>query len=564
MPQTAQRIEEECAVLNDLLPVGAGALDIEQKLEIVQAVRGRSRDRGALVDRFLLEQLTRKTVGLAEAGAAQVQLKEIVDNLIAPPWYPVLLDEILPVAGAARAVVVYNGVRRLVNIAEDVDADTLAPGDEVYLSHELNVVVGQAPCGIPRYGETARFERYTADGRVVLKSRDDEFVVRPAGALAGVALQPGDQLHWDRAAWLAFEKLECAAGKQYLLGEVPNVSRDQVGGQERNLESLLAALTATLIAPETAARYGLGTRSSILMWGPPGVGKTLMARVAATELMRVSGKRCRIGVVKPAEWESPWVGETQHNIRNCFAAAAREAEAGGGFTILFLDEIEAIGRIRGGSVGQHSDKFLAALLAELDGFSERANVAVIAATNRKDLVDPALLERLSDVEIHVARPDLRAARAIFGVHLAETLPYSPNGTAAATTRDDLIDTAVSRFYSPNADNDLCVLKFRDGKTRMVAARDLASGRIFEQVCRAARRSAFLREVRDGDTGLRLTDIEDAVSDAFERLATTLSLRNAHAYLGDLPQDIDVVSVEPIKRKLTRPHRYRNESLMALG
>jgi proteasome-associated ATPase len=555
MPQTAQRIEEEFAILNDLLPAGAGALTLEQKMELVQAVRGRSRDRGILIDRFLLEHLIRRTVGLEEASATQAQLREIVDNLVAPPWYPVLLDELVPAAGGVRAVVVYNGVRRLVNIADDVDRDALRPGDEVYLNHELNVVVGRSAAGIPRYGDTARFERYTADERIVLKSRDEEFVVRPAGALAGVTLHPGDQLHWDRAAWLAFEKLDATAGTRYLLGEVPDVSRDQVGGQEHTLEMLLAALTATLVAPDTAARYRLGMRARILMHGPPGVGKTLMARVAATELMRLSGKRCRIGVVKPAEWESPWVGETQQNIRTCFAAAAREADASGGFAILFLDEIEAIGRIRGSSVGHHSDKFLAALLAELDGFSERANVAVIAATNRKDLVDPALLERLSDVELAVARPNLRAARAIFGIHLADTLPYSPNATAAAATRDELIETAVSRFYSPNADNDLCVLTFRDGKTRTVAARDLASGRIFEQVCRAARRSAFLRHVRDGDPGVRVTDIEDAVADAFDRLATTLSLRNAHAYLGDLPQDVDVVSVEPVKRKLTRPHRY---------
>ena len=139
--------------------------------------------------------------------------------------------------------------------------------------------------------------------------------------------------------------------------------------------------------------------------------------------------------------------------------------------------------------------------------------------------------------------------------MAESLPYSPNGSAATTTRDDIIDTAVSRFYSPNAENELCVLKFRDGKTRTVAARDLASGRIFEQVCRAARRAAFLRDARGGEAGVRMTDIEEAVSDAFERLATMLSPRNAHAYLDDLPQDVDVVSVEPIKRKLSHPHRY---------
>jgi len=556
MTRSAQRIEDEYPMLNEVTAVGHGAPTIEQKVEFVQAVRGRTRDHGAAVDRFLVHRLTAMAEGVEGARTTQRQLQQLVDTLVAPPWYRAILDELVPTAAGVRATVVHNGVARVVNLADDVDRSALAPGDEVYLGHELNVVVGKSPFGV-RCGETARFERYTGDGRIVLKARDEEFVVRASGALLGTALQPGDQVRWDRAVWLAFEKVECAAGRQYLLSEAPNLTRGHVGGLSRHLEALLAALTAPLIAPAAAARYGLGTRTSTLMWGPPGVGKTLMARVAAAELARLSGQRARIAVVKPAEWESPWVGETQQNIRNCFAAAAREAGLSGGFTILFLDEIEAIGRIRGGSLSHHSDKFLAALLAELDGFSERSNVAVIAATNRKDLVDPALLERLSDVEIAVPRPDMRAARGIFRIHLGETLPYSPNGANAAATRDEIIETAVSRFYSPNADNDLCVLKFRDGKTRTVAARDLASGRIFEQICRAARRSALLRETRDGDAGVRVADIDDAVSDAFERLATTLSPRNAHAYLSDLPQDLDVVSVEPVGRTLKRAHRYVN-------
>jgi SpoVK/Ycf46/Vps4 family AAA+-type ATPase len=226
-----------------------------------------------------------------------------------------------------------------------------------------------------------------------------------------------------------------------------------------------------------------------------------------------------------------------------------------GFAVLFLDEIEAVGRIRGSAVGHHSDKFLAALLAELDGFTDRGGVAIIAATNRKDMVDPALLERLSDVEIHVSRPDMRGARAIFQIHLPESLPYSPNGASAEDTRLEIIETAVSRFYSPNAENELCILRFRDGKTRTVTARELASGRIFEQICRAARQAAFLRDVRGGEPGLRVADIENAVSHAMKRLASTLSLRNVHAYLSDLPQDVDVVSVEPVVRKVSRPHRY---------
>ena len=241
----------------------------------------------------------------------------------------------------------------------------------------------------------------------MLRWSDKEVVVDAAAMLDATVLVAGDQVRWDRAAWMVFEKIESAAGRRLLLDEVPDLGRDAVGGQDAQLDALLAALTASLVAPERAARYGLSGRRSILMVGPPGCGKTLMARVAAAEITRIGGRRCRFGVVKPASWESPYVGETQQNIANCFKAL-REAAADG-FAVLFLDEVEAVGRIRGGAVGHHADKFLAALLAELDGFSERQNVAIIAATDRKDLVDPALLERLSDVEVAVTRPDLRGA-----------------------------------------------------------------------------------------------------------------------------------------------------------
>jgi len=282
----------------------------------------------------------------------------------------------------------------------------------------------------------------------------------------------------------------------------------------------------------------------------PVIEPSLLVRIAASEVTRLSGRRCRFAVVKPAEWESPWVGETQRNIRECFKGL-REAAADG-CAILFLDEIEAVGRTRGSVVGHHSDKFLAAFLAELDGFEGRGNVAIVAATNRKDLLDPALLERLSDTEIHVRRPDRRGARAIFRIHLPESLPFAANAT-----RDEIVDAAVARFYSPNASNELAVLRFRDGKARTVLAHELGSGRTYEQICRAARRAAFLRDVRSGERGLSLADVEDAIALAFERLATTLTPHNARAYLSDLPQDVDVVSAEPIVRRVGRPHRYLN-------
>jgi proteasome-associated ATPase len=402
------------------------------------------------------------------------------------------------------------------------------------------------------------YERQAPDGRLVLKHRgDEEVVVDAGGPLQGVSLQAGDLVRLHRDSWVALERMSRPEQNQFLLEEVPdNVTRDHVGGQDENLDTLLFTLTAALVDPGKADEYGLGGRQSILMVSPPGCGKTLMARVAAAEITRLSGKRCRIAVVKPGEFEDPYVGVTQQRIRNCFAALRRAGSDG--FAVLFLDEIESIGRIRGGFATHHSDKFLAALLAELDGFSDRENVAVIAATNRKDLIDPALLERLSDVEIQVNRPDRRGAREIFEIHLPASLPYESDGSQENDTRAEIIATAVSRIYSPNAEqNELCVLRFRDGKTRTVRAPELASGRCFEQICRAARRSALMRDLREGRGGIRVADMETAVSEALSRLASTLNRANVHAYLSDLPQDVDVVSVEPIVRKVRHPHRYLN-------
>lgn len=507
------------------------------------------------IEPILLHQMNGLRSGLRKAHEEQQKLRQVLEKLGATPWHPAVFLGPVGTQMGDRAMVLCGQTRRIVGFAEEVDPESLQLGDEVFLGSELNVVMAKSPVEAPPGGETAVFERRTDDGRLMVQWRDEKVLVDPAGALDLSQLTEGDLLRWNRNAWIAHEKIERPEGRRFLLDEVPDLARECVGGQDKNLSTLLSALTATLVDPDKAADYDLGGRQSILMIGPPGCGKTLMARVAAGEVGRISGKRCRFAVVKPAEWEDPYVGVTQQNIRNCFKGL-REA-ASDGFAVLFMDEIEAAGRIRGGMVGQHSDKFLAALLAELDGFEGREGVAVIAASNRKDLVDPALLDRLSDVEIQVDRPNMQGAEAIFGIHLPPTIPYSPNGEACEKTRRDIITTAVSLFYSPNGESELCVIRFRDGSKRVVTARDLGSGRIFEQICRQARRRAFLRDVRGGGRGLRVEDIEEAVTHAMRRLGTTLSIRNAHAYLSDLPQDVDIVAVEPVTRKIDNPRRYMN-------
>jgi SpoVK/Ycf46/Vps4 family AAA+-type ATPase len=291
-----------------------------------------------------------------------------------------------------------------------------------------------------------------------------------------------------------------------------------------------------------------------MMVGPPGCGKTMMARVAAAEVSRRSGKKCRFAVIKPSEWESPYVGETQANIRQCFETLRAAADESG-YTVVFMDEIECVTRIRGSLMGHHSDKFLAAFLAEAEGFRDRGNIAIITATNRKDLIAPEAYERLAEVEIHVTRPDMRGAQEIFAIHLDTSFPYSPNGKAALVTRAELIGRAVSRLFDPNADNQLCTVKLRDGKQRKVAAREVVSGRLIEQICRAARQSAMLRHLATGAGGICADDLDEALAAAIARLTTTLTPHNIRSYLSDLPQDIDVVAVEPVSRRVARAHRY---------
>jgi proteasome-associated ATPase len=543
------------ATLELLLATGDGAPPLEQKLELVRTLRAGMRDGGMQLDRLLFEQAARLRLGLAAAETAQHELRALLDRLAAPPWHPAVFLRAVETDLGPRAMIVQAGSRRVVAVGEDVELAELAIGEEVFLGTDGGVIAGRSPYGVPPFGETAAFERLTGDGRCILRWRDEEVVVDVARGLAAAELAPGDLVRWDRTAWMAFERVGPAARAEVVLADVPDLGREHVGGQDAVLDVVLSALTATLVDPGKAAAYGLGGRQAILMVGPPGCGKTLMARVAAAEIARIGGRRCRFAVVKPSEWDDPFYGVTGKNIRSCFAALARAAEEDG-YAVLFLDEIESIGRTRGGAADHHGDKYLGALLVELDGFAANANVAVIAATNRRDLLDSALLSRF-DVEVTIGRPTLHGARAIVGLHLPATLPLAP----ASGDRTTLVESAVSRLYAPNA-SAVATLVFRDGKTRVVTARELASGRLIAQICRAACRRAYLRDVTAHDDdpgahgrGVTPNDVEHAVDEALARLATTLSPRNVHDQLGDLPSDADVVRVEPCVRRPTRPYRY---------
>jgi proteasome-associated ATPase len=377
------------ALVDRLTTFGADAPSLAEKTAILRALREHASGDPQPVDRLLLDYLDTFATRLDKARAVHAELRDILDRLRATPWHPAVFLRTVDTTLGRRAMVFAGGGERLVGVDLDVDLDTLQTGDDIYLNQDQTNIMAAAGPLRRAIGETGYFDRWLCDDRLIVKWRDDEVVVDAVGALREASLTPGDRLRWNRTVGIAYERLDHDPGTRYLLGDVPDASLAMLGGQAKSIETLLTALTATLVDATKAAAYGLNARQTVLLVGPNGVGKTLMVRIAAAEISRRGGRPCRVFVVKPAEFEAPYVGEAQANIRQCFQALHRAAEEGP--TLLFLDEVEAIGRVRGHASGYHSDKFLAALLAEMDGFSGRGNVAIVAATNRKPLLDPAFL-----------------------------------------------------------------------------------------------------------------------------------------------------------------------------
>ncbi len=519
----------------------------------IKLFRQQSPEIGDQIDRYFLERMDYLDANLREAQKNHQELKAIVNKILAPPWFPaVFIGPMLGVPGKAR--VQQGNTERVVGLDPNLTMDSLRTGDQVFLNHELNLITAIGS-ELPPCGELAAFDSYTPSNFVVVNRRDDKLVLRPAHPLQGRKLKAGDLLRIDPHVSMAFEQLESPSTNEFMLEDIPPMSRDQLGGQETQYEAYFDALAPMVLAPEKARCYGLSGRPTVLLEGPPGCGKTFMTRIVVSEIAQLAGRKCRMALVKPGAWASPYVGMTEQNIRNTFRVL-RDLAREGTICVLFCDEIESITRTRGHFTNIHGDGALAAFLAEVEGFDNPEGLIVIGATNRKELIDAAALSRFS-TEIHVGRPDQRAAKAIFDIHLSREAPFSPNGPLAAQTREQVIESAVSRLYAPNADNALCRLRFRDAKERTICARELISGRLIAQLCQNARRRAFSRDVRanGAEPGISVADMDAAITQGLEQLRTTLTPRNAHEHLSDLPQDQDIVSIEPCNRKITNRRRY---------
>ncbi len=465
-----------------------------------------------------------KLVATLQAARDQLAtLKEEAERLAAPPQS---YGTFLSAAEDGETVTVMVSGRKLeVQLGPDVDLDELRPGQEVRLNESMNVV---AVAGYQDRGELMTIAELLGGGRaVVLGQTDDERIIHLAEPLRSLPLKAGDALLVDVRANTATERIPKAEVEQLVLEEVPDITYEQIGGLKDQVEAIRDAVELPYLYAELFVEHELRPPKGILLYGPPGCGKTMIAKAVANSLAkRVAERTGREGVrsyflnVKGPELLNKYVGETERQIRLIFQRA-REKSAEGFPVIVFFDEMESLFRTRGSGVSSDVETTIVPqLLAEIDGVESLKDVVVIGASNREDMIDPAILRpgRL-DVKIKVDRPDEVSAREIFGIYLHDALPIhedelATHGGDPRAAIDAMIGATVDKMYSEDDDNEFLEVTYANGEKEVLYFKDFNSGAMIESVVSRAKKLAIKRYIDNGQRGLTTRDLVTAIRDEF--------------------------------------------------
>ena len=470
-----------------------------------------------------LSQNQKLTETLRAAREQLAALKEEVEKLTTPPQafasYLSRDDE------DETVVVMAQGRKLKVKASPEVDVEALEPGQEVLLNDAMNVV------GVGAYedrGEIAIISELLGDGRVlVIGKTDDERVVHLSEPLRRLPLKAGDSVLLDARANYAIERIPKAEVEQLVLEQVPDISYEQIGGLKDQVEAIRDAVELPYLHADLFEEHELRAPKGILLYGPPGCGKTMIAKAVANSLaQRVRDKTGREDVksyflnVKGPELLNKYVGETERQIRLIFQRA-REKSAEGFPVIVFFDEMESLFRTRGSGVSSDVETTIVPqLLAEIDGVESLKDVVVIGASNREDMIDPAILRpgRL-DVKIKVDRPDEAAAQEIFSIYLHERLPLDEDEVARhggdrGVTIATMIEATVTKMYAEDHDNRFLEVTYANGEKEILYFKDFNSGAMIENVVARAKKYAIKRLLDEGVRGLRTADLVHAIKDEF--------------------------------------------------
>jgi proteasome-associated ATPase len=458
---------------------------------------------------------------LRSARAHIADLKTEVERLSAPAHtYGTYVG---PAADGGLTVSV-QGRKVQVEPTAEARQDALEPGQELLLNDALQVV------GVGRFedrGELMTVSELLDDGRALVVGRsDEERIVHLPGRVRAAGIRAGDTLLVDVRSGTASERVERSEADRLVLEEVPDVDFSTIGGLGPQIEAIRDAIELPYLHADLYARYELRAPKGILLYGPPGCGKTMIAKAVASSLARrVSAEgappvRSHFLNVKGPELLNKYVGETERQIRVIFQRA-RERSREGHPVVVFFDEMEALFRTRGTGVSTDVETTIVPqLLAEIDGVESLRDVIVIGASNREDMIDPAILRpgRL-DVKIRVDRPDRAAAREILSLSLTPHLPLDGRLLAdhsgdrdAAVAR--LVETAVSRVYDESAAGEFLEVRYAGGGTEVLHFHDFSSGAMLASIVARAKRRAVKRQVAGLADGVGTVDIEGAVLEEF--------------------------------------------------
>jgi proteasome-associated ATPase len=469
------------------------------------------------------ERQNEKLVGALQEAKQQIELlKEEVDKLCAPPnSYGVFMRT----NKDGTAEIVVDGKQMRVNIHPNVDTSHFEDGQLVVLNEAFNVVEG---AGFTSRGEITSVVDMLGDGRaIVLGHTDEERVVTLSEPLRRERLKVGDHILVDPRTQYAFEKMPKSAVEEVALEEVPDVTYEQIGGLGEQVAILRDAIELPYLHPEVFAEHQLHPPKGILLYGPPGCGKTLIAKAVANALAKRieerTGKQTPAYFlnVKGPELLNKYVGETEHKIREVFKRA-REKASEDVPVVIFFDEMDSLFRMRGSGISSDMEATVVAqFLSEIDGVESLKNVIVIGASNRQDLIDPAVLRpgRL-DLKVKVNRPDKQAAYEIFTKYLTPDLPFHGEtqeryGSDKSKIVDGMLRDTLDRMYSTSDENKFLEVTYAKGEREIFYFKDFSSGAMIENIVARAKKMAVKRLIDHGERGIRLDDLQQAVRDEFK-------------------------------------------------